>query len=246
MAAPYQPPKVQPPKLRGPETDYGIALRKIAGHVGHVVETMEPFTPARAEALTGVLTQYAESLDEWSKYIAFQMVSTVNRRNEREWRSLSRTIQTGIQRELSAETFVGRTVQELIEDQAALIKSLPLEAARRVQKLALDNFAAGGRSKDIIDEIMRTGDITRGRATTIARTETGRASTMLTMARAQSVGATHYVWETSRDSRRRPSHKALQGKVIAFSDPPETDGLRYHAGAGPNCRCWMRVIIADE
>jgi SPP1 gp7 family putative phage head morphogenesis protein len=173
------------------------------------------------------------------------MISTVNRRNEREWRSLSRTIQTGIQRELSAETFVGRTVQELIDDQATLIKSLPIEAARRVQKLALDNFAAGGRSKDIIDEIMRTGDITRSRATTIARTETGRASTMLTQARAQSVGSDSYVWRTSRDRRVRDSHKHMEGKLVRWDSPPTLDGLTGHAGTLPNCRCFPEIIVPD-
>ena len=74
-----------------------------------------------------------------------------------------------------------------------------------------------------------------------------RTATTLTKVRAQAVGSTHFVWETSRDGAVRPGHKAMQGKVCEWDNPPAVNEngriMHFHPGSIWNCRCWARPVI---
>jgi len=38
----------------------------------------------------------------------------------------------------------------------------------------------------------------------------------------------------------------MEGKVIAFNDPPTlSDGTTTHAGQSFNCRCYPEIIVPD-
>lgn len=130
-------------------------------------------------------------------------------------------------------------------DQVTLIKSLPLEAAERVHRLAIEGIETGGRASSLAAEIMRTGEVTQSRATLIARTETGRVSTVLTQVRAEHIGSPGYTWRTVGDSDVRPSHRAMDRQFVPWGKPPTLDGLTGHAGAIPNCRCYCEPVIPD-
>jgi SPP1 gp7 family putative phage head morphogenesis protein len=68
----------------------------------------------------------------------------------------------------------------------------------------------------------------------------------LTRARADFVGATHYVWRTMQDEQVRPAHADLEGEVCSFADPPEVEGEgAHHPGEFPNCRCFAEPILPD-
>jgi SPP1 gp7 family putative phage head morphogenesis protein len=47
-------------------------------------------------------------------------------------------------------------------------------------------------------------------------------------------GVEHYMWSTCLDDRVRPTHAALEGKVLRWSDPPPPPG---YPGDDINCRC---------
>jgi hypothetical protein len=55
-------------------------------------------------------------------------------------------------------------------------------------------------------------------------------------------GSSHYRWETMKDNHVRDWHKLLQGKTIAWDEPPMGGGTRKgdegHPGSGYGCRCW--------
>jgi hypothetical protein len=38
----------------------------------------------------------------------------------------------------------------------------------------------------------------------------------------------------------------MEGKLIAWNDPPEIDGYTAHCGEFANCRCWPEVQIPDK
>lgn len=92
---------------------------------------------------------------------------------------------------------------------------------------------------------MATGRVTRSRANTIARTEVSRASCVFTQARAENLGSEGYIWRTSEDGDVRPSHKAMNGKFVAWNSPPTLDNLKGHAGCLPNCRCYTEPVIPN-
>lgn len=195
-------------------------------------------------ALRAALNRYADALDGWAHSVARRMLADVAARDERAWMAASREMGAEIGR-IVKSTPIGEVMQAKMAEQVGLIKSLPREAAERVHKLVIEGQETGARADVIAREIMRTGEVTRSRANLIARTEIGRAASTLTQVRAEAIGSVGYIWRTSRDSDVRPSHKRMEGQFVAWGDPPELDGLKGHAGALPNCRCYPEPVIPD-
>jgi SPP1 gp7 family putative phage head morphogenesis protein len=104
----------------------------------------------------------------------------------------------------------------------------------------------GKRADEVAAELARSGEVTEGRATLIARTEIAKANSALTQARAEYVGASHYIWRTAEDGDVRESHAAMNGKIFRFDDPPYVEGEGNHGpGEFPNCRCFAEPIIPE-
>uniref|UniRef100_UPI00255ADB8F DUF6883 domain-containing protein n=1 Tax=Pseudodesulfovibrio pelocollis TaxID=3051432 RepID=UPI00255ADB8F len=79
-----------------------------------------------------------------------------------------------------------------------------------------------------------------------ALTEVSKAGTALTRARAESVGSEGYIWRTARDGATRPSHRAMEGRFVKWSEPPTLDGMTGHAGEFPNDRCYPEPVVHDS
>ena len=222
-------------RARKTENFYGSALRKIARHIGHMARAFDPHNASEASALQALLERYAQTIEPWAQAVGTAMVTEVARRDEQTWKEMSREIGRHLGQEIRSAP-IGARMRELVEEQVYLIKSLPLEAASRVQALAVQAQVSGERPADLVAEIMRTGEVTLARANLIARTEVGRASTALTQARAEYVGSSHFIWRTAGDSDVRPTHRALNGKSFRWDDPPECDpGHNALPGSIWNC-----------
>jgi SPP1 gp7 family putative phage head morphogenesis protein len=191
------------------------------------------------------MNRYAQVLDPWAKSVAGRMLAEVSRRDEDAWAQMSKDMSRALRTEIQTAP-IGEAMRQLLADQVALIKSLPTDAAQRVHRLVQEGMFDGVRASETAKEIMRSGEVTKSRATLIARTETSRAATVLTQVRAEHVGITHFVWSTSEDGDVRPSHKKLAGKVFRWDDPPECDpGHRALPGAIWNCRCFPSPVIGE-
>jgi len=170
----------------------------------------------------------------------------VDQRDREKWRALGTEISLQLHRGI-AEAPVGERMRELLAEQVGLIKSIPIEAGERVHKLTLQGLEDSTRAKAFVEEIQRSGEVAESRAMLIARTEVARTASVLTQVRAEAAGSTSYVWETSRDGTVRPGHRAMQGVVCRWDDPPaveESDGTHHeHPGTIWNCRCWARPIV---
>lgn len=191
------------------------------------------------------LDSYSEIIDGWAWRVAETFVRDIDRQNAKEWRQYSSDIGAEI-RNIVENTPTGHAIRSLVEEQVRYIKSLPLEAADRIYDIhnrAIEAVVSGGRAKPFADEIAASGDVAKSRATLIARTETGRASTALTQIRALSLGSEGYIWRTADDGDVRHSHGLMNGKFVRWDSPPVLDGMTGHAGALPNCRCYCEVIF---
>ncbi|WP_375038608.1 phage minor head protein [Acinetobacter sp. RW6] len=195
--------------------------------------------------MTASLNEYANTLHHWAQNAAGRIITDVALRDEKTWLIYANELSRGV-RDQIRNTNVGGVYQELLNDQVRLIKSLPLEAAQRVHDLSTRSLIEGGRSNEIAGLIMATGRVTRSRANTIARTEVSRASCVFTQARAENLGSEGYIWRTSEDGDVRPSHKAMNGKFVAWDNPPTLDNLKGHAGCLPNCRCYAEPVIPED
>jgi uncharacterized protein with gpF-like domain len=187
------------------------------------------------------------------------MVSEVNGRNLRSWQDAARrwarpgVVQRALQRDLSG--YVGRTAREIVDRNAELIRSVPEDVAQRITRYVQKQQLQGVRSDSIVDAILRRApELTEAHAKLIARTETAKAQSALTRARAERMQLPWYQWETSEDSRVRPSHRFMDQVLVAWATAPAPEQLigiqsrlgHYHAGNAPNCRCIALPIVLLE
>lgn len=172
------------------------------------------------------------------------MIAEVSRRDELAWFKHAALLGRELRREIW-KTPLGDIYRQLINEQVDYIKSIPLDAAERVQKLTLQYVGFGRRYQPIIDDIRNSTAVSVSKATLIARTETAKAHSVITQARAEYIGSPGYIWHTVHDYRVRKKHRELDGTMHKWNDPPiaELNGDRHHPGMFPNCRCFAEPIL---
>ena len=230
-------------------TQYTRSLLGIARQVDAVVRGFrqgELFPDDAIAKIVHTLTRYSQMLGPWAEATSGRMLADVAGRDRTAWIAHGKTIHRELKREIET-TPVGSIMRAAQAEQVTLITSLPLEAAQRVQALALEGFIGGERSAGLAAQILATGEVTKSRAKLIARTETAKVSAILTRTRATHLGCTHFVWHTAKDGRVRESHREMEGKVLAYADGPPllSDGEKTFPGEIFNCRCFSSPIIPD-
>jgi len=171
---------------------------------------------------------------------------TVDRRLEEQIREFGRRTSTyqgselqrqirqslGIEVPLSDPRF-GEQLRSWAGENVRLIKTIPDRSLDQVERLVIAGVDRGARWETLRDEIEARFEVSRSRAALIARDQVGKFYGTVQKARQTEVGLTHYFWRTSGDERVRPTHVSLEGKRIAWDDPPEEG----HPGHPINCRC---------
>jgi SPP1 gp7 family putative phage head morphogenesis protein len=228
------------------EQRLAVELRKVAKIVGGIIRThVSGDKITDPKKLASALAAYSEALGPWGDAVVAKIMAGVQDNNKRAWAQLSTTIGKEL-RSTMAESAVGAVARQLQREQVELIKSLPLEAGLRAQKLAQEAMMGGKRAGEVAMELDRTTEVTESRATMIARTEIAKANSSLTQARAQYVGTTHYIWRTAEDGDVRESHAEMNGKIFRFDQPPAVEGEGNHGpGEIYNCRCFAEPIIGE-
>lgn len=232
---------------RRAESSYNSRLRQVAKQIGAIIKGFSPDGHlSDVEAVLRALKQYSVMLQPWARSVANYMLTDVARRDYKMWQAHSKDISSSIRSELlNAPT--GSAYAALMEEQVGLITSMPLDAGQRVHRLVQEAMTTGQRPDVIRKEILRSGLVSESKARLIARTEVARSAATFTQARAQFAGSEGYIWRTSKDSDVRPLHKAMEGKFVLWSDPPKLEAslAPYHAGCGPNCRCFAEPVLPD-
>lgn len=234
------------------EREFIRSLRKIARVSGHIVEThVDGTTIKNSPQMIKALEDYSRILTPWATRQSSRMLEQVMKSNRRAYQNKSKAIGLALKLNVAEEN-VGKTASALMLEQVELIKSIPLEAGKRAQQLALEGFYNGTRASDIAQELKATTSITESRAILIGRTETARANASINQVRALSVGSRQYRWHNSGDGNVRHSHlfykgQRLQGMIFSWDAPPTlSDGMTGHPGTFPNCRCFAEAIFEDE
>lgn len=202
---------------------------------------------ADAAPIIQVLEDYARLIRPWAASVANYMLADVSRRNLKAWQEHGREMNRALAAEI-AHAPTGHAYRELMAENVDLITSLPRKAGQRVHELVIEGRMGGKRFEEVAAQILDTGKVTASRATLIARTEASRAAVTLTQARAQYVGSLGYIWRTAHDADVRQTHQEMEGVYVPWNKPPKTDkGLDpYHAGCGPNCRCFPEPILPEH
>lgn len=241
------------------EREFYRQLKKVAQASGHVVERHADGAKLSDErAMMEELRAYSEKLGPWAERQSAKMLGKVASSNKRAYQQKSKAIGTALNLGV-AESDVGETALALLNEQVGFIKSIPLEAGLRAQRIAYEAVLAGTRAeanedtiRELEDQMGFSTQAAVSRATLIARTETARANASINQARAVSVGSNQYRWHNSGDESVRHSHKfykgkRLQGMIFAWDKPPTLDdGMTGHPGTFPNCRCFAEPVFVDE
>lgn len=256
-------------KHRSAATSYGAQLRALARQVSRIIEAHgpypkgEPIPSATLARIREAMGAYSLGIAPWAKATTWRMISEVNRRNKTAWEKYTQGMGQELRRQLQTAP-IGAEVDQLMASQVQLITSLPLEAAQYVHQWSLRAMEEGHRAATQVERIAGQLAVSPSaafqeawenatdpeaflinRATLIARTETARAASVLTQARAKHIGAESYIWKTAGDYKVRPSHRRLAGTVQRWDDPPLSDLPDYHSHPGQvfNCRCLALPII---
>lgn len=234
---------------RRAELQFARALRKVAANCGKLAraqfDSRNPM--GSSQKLQAALAAYGRQLVPWARAAANRMVVDVSRRDDRFWADQSRIIARNLKEEIRRAP-TGIAMRQKQAETAAYITSLPLEAGQRVQALSIQYMTQGIRANKLAQDIFATGQVTKSRANTIARTETSRTAALLQEVRSQSVGSEGYIWRTADDIDVRDIHRALAGTYHRWDTPPVAGsrGERAHPGGIYNCRCWSEVILPGE
>ena len=198
----------------------------------------------------------SREFNDFARAAAYRMVTGIFVEGATTWRAAARESMQGqaiydmLRNEMNGP--IGYKVQSIVAKNAELISTFPLAIAREVNDYVLEESQKGRRSSAIADDLREQfPDITNSRINLIARTETSKASTALTKARADDLGLDWYVWRTSHDARVRDSHRHMDGVICNWNEAPNPEQLdhqkrnygTYQAGDIFNCRCYPEVIV---
>lgn len=235
-------------KARKAEAAYQRALTAAARQVGALVAGFAPKGDIENyPQLQQALEEYSRVLKPWATAVSKRMHQEVSVRDLQAWEGLARDMGISLRQQL-LRTNTGEYMREALHLQVSLITDLPLQAAARIHELTMRNITTAGRGEDVEEMIMRTMAVSVSRARTIARTETARTASLLTEARATSIGCEQYIWHTVHDSDVRPRHRDLDGLVYRYDDPPVSgeNGERSGPGQIYNCRCYGEPVLPSK
>ena len=235
----------------GIEYDYAQQLVEVAKRIEDLMAAYNPADTNTTSKVIAALQQYSRKLDRWANKAVSKIVYRLNEDDERKWNAHAEMMTRELRYEINHAPIDG-LMRQYLADNVDLIQSLPLEAAIKIQRLALKNLYTGKqRAEGLADAIQKIGQMTRSRAMLIARTEVSRVTTGLTKARAEELDLNWYVWRTSRDVRVRHSHSIMDNVLVKWSDPASPERLNgdkrvygyYNPGEIFNCRCFAQPLI---
>lgn len=233
------------------ERHYTSALVQVGQQVGKLVHGLAyKGKITDLDALESALTHYSNALTPWANAVVGRMQSYAASQNLLAWKAIGREIGRNLRREVE-EAPIAVPLARLRMEHVGLITSLPREAAIRVADLAQSALYSGRRAEDIARDIMDQGNVSVGQARRLARTAASTTASNLTQVRAVAIGSEGYMWRGVMDSVERKMHVALQDKFIPWNQPPVAGkgkggiDVRYHAGCGPNCRCWPEPVLPE-
>ena len=135
-------------------------------------------------------------------------------------------------------------LQSTVQQQVALIKSIPQQYLSDVEGLVMRSVQAGRDIGGLADELQKRYGVTRYRAALIARNQNNVATQMMNRARQKELGITEAIWVHSGAGRHpRKSHVAFSGKKYDIDKGALIDGEFIFPGQLINCRCICKSVI---
>ena len=200
------------------------------------------------------LQKVAEELEQ--KLAAYGLDSLVEKiakltktNSLREWKRVCKdTLGIDLMDDYYSGDFYAEALRKWVSENVQKIKSLPNESLGNMREIVLNGFKKGRTITDIAKDIQKEYSLTRRKAQLLARDQVSSLNAQISKMQQQDAGCTKYRWSTSKDSRVRDCHRALEGKIFNWDDPPEmwyetksrgrvSTGRRCNPGEDYCCRC---------
>ncbi len=240
------------------EMTYMKALLKVAAMAHAIVNThlkphlhglVKSADRVRQDSWTGALNEImrlmevsmARQLTQREKeLIAKTAAHEVNRFNKKDLtRVLSHAIGVDI---FLAEPKLAKLMEEFVEENVALITSIPKQYFADIESKVMAGIKSGMRTEELADLLEKRYGVTQSRAELIARDQVSKFNGDLTETRHRELGIHEYIWRGIMDERERESHVAHEGETYSWADPPADTG---HPGDDYQCRCVAEPVLTN-
>ena len=166
----------------------------------------------------------------------------------REWKRVCKdTLGIDLMDDYYSGDFYEEALRRWVDENVQKIKSIPNDTLGSMREIILDGFRKGRTVTDISKEIQKEYSVTRRKAQALARDQVSTLNAKISKMQQEDAGCTKYRWSSSKDSRVRDCHRALDGKIFRWDDPPEMwyetkagrvyTGRHCHPGEDYCCRC---------
>lgn len=178
-----------------------------------------------------------------------EQIATMTRNTAlREWkRAVRDTLGIDLLDDYFKGDFYDEIIRRWVAENILKIKSLPGETLGEMRQIILESYVKGRSIRDIQKEIQAQYNVSKSKAKLLARDQVATLNAQVTKRQQQDAGCTKYRWSDSRDGRVRDCHRALNGHVFSWDDPPEMwyetksgrvyTGRHCHPGEDFCCRC---------
>lgn len=193
------------------------------------------------EAVAKAEAAFDRAMDtEEMRDIARRNARRTERHNEREVARQLRQSRSaiGIQRLSTKQAASIRS--SFVKRNVALIKTIPEQHFRRLEKEIASAFEKGTSSRVLKKTIREIGGVTKRRAALIARDQIGSLNSQLTKEKQKANGVTHFIWRSVGDERVREEHEALDGQRFPIDEGAPGEGF---PGEPINCRCFSEPVF---
>lgn len=200
------------------------------------------------------LMKVAQELEQkLAAYGLYDMVEKIARLTKttslREWkRVVKETLGIDLMDDYYKGDFYEQALRMWVDSNVEKIKTIPTESLGSMRQIILDGYKQGRTIRDISKDIQEEYNVSKHRAQMLARDQVATLNAQITKLQQQDAGCKRYRWSTSHDARVRDCHRALDGKIFNWNDPPEMwyetkksgrvyTGRRCNPGEDFLCRC---------
>jgi SPP1 gp7 family putative phage head morphogenesis protein len=186
-------------------------------------------------------------IESYARSIASEMVEKTNRDSKKKMGRALKTVSEVALASVISNEGLEDYVQESIAQNTRLIKNVSEDYLSKVRTIVSNGVMSGARYNEIAKELLKNDKSLGNRAKTIARTETKKINSQISIRRSAALGITKGIYVTVNDGTRvRPCHRELEGKEFELTKGAWSKTCQKYIIPGItdiNCRCSYRPVI---
>lgn len=262
----------RPTPIKSPKSPRGIE-NELASMIEYMIETMgkryrnqvlgklhvatvDKFADAQTGNFAAILLKLSKAAqksilkqfgNDRIETISQQMLGKLDKKSKEEFYKRV-AAKTGINvTDLIAKEGMKSTTNALVTETSQWIKTLRDDTFQKFTNNTLFAMSQGESLDTIVDQFDGIAYERKNHAQFLARNQVQNYNSVTTKIRAQNLGITKAIWETSGDERVRASHNDREGKEFDLAEGcfSSLDGLYLLPGTDYNCRCTYTMIIPE-